>query len=280
MKLHYIGTGGAEGFPGIFCECEACRRARKAGGRNWKTRSCSLLNDRVLIDISPDLYPQSLKFGLRLSDVRHLVMTHSHCDHLDTFSVCLRARDGATILPEIQKEENYLTIHGGSAVITAIKTALNGQPQANTSRLSFSKVTAYEPFEAEGLKFYPLTANHKPDEVCFIYAIQEQDKWLLYANDTGALSTVTLAAIKRLDAVFDVVSMDCGRGTLPGDGHMGIAENRTLRSELESLGCADKHTRYFLNHLCHMSGVTHDDLQNLMGPEGFTVAYDGLLVEI
>lgn len=39
MKLQYLGTAAAEGFPGMFCNCTACERARKAGGKNIRTRS-------------------------------------------------------------------------------------------------------------------------------------------------------------------------------------------------------------------------------------------------
>lgn len=61
------------------------------------------------------------------------------------------------------------------------------------------------------------------------FAVREGQNWLLYANDTGALPQKSLKAICGLGAVFDVVSMDCARGTLPGDGHMGLAENIALR---------------------------------------------------
>ena len=35
MRLFFLGTAAAEGFPGIFCKCERCREARKLGGRNF-----------------------------------------------------------------------------------------------------------------------------------------------------------------------------------------------------------------------------------------------------
>ena len=91
MKLQYIGTGAAEGFPGMFCRCGACERARKLKGRNIKTRSCAMVNDSVLIDLSPDLYAQSLNLDLELWKVRDLVITHTHADHFDPFFLALRA---------------------------------------------------------------------------------------------------------------------------------------------------------------------------------------------
>lgn len=116
MKLRYIGTGAAEGFPGMFCQCDACVRARKTGGKNIKTRSCAILNDQVLIDLSPDIYTQSLKLGIELWKIKHLIVTHTHQDHLDRFFLSTRAKDGATILPAVEDRENCLRIYGSEAV--------------------------------------------------------------------------------------------------------------------------------------------------------------------
>ena len=55
MEIRYLGTGGAEGFPSIFCQCEACRKVRTLLGKNVKTRSCTLI-DQVMIDLSPDIF--------------------------------------------------------------------------------------------------------------------------------------------------------------------------------------------------------------------------------
>lgn len=280
IKLQYIGTGAAEGFPGMFCHCPACERARKLGGHNLKTRSCAMINDRILIDLSPDLYAQSIGLGLKLWEVKDLVMTHSHCDHFDGFSVALRARDGASVLPGMPEEENYISIYGSRFIERAVEQALRDQPHADRKRLRYVPVESGTWFQAGGVDFYPLKANHKPDELCYIYAVVSGGASLLYANDTGRLSEETVREIGSLGLVFDAVSMDCARGTLPGDGHMGINENLELKEQLIQMNCVNEETKYYLNHLSHMSGITHDDLQMIMGPKGFTVAYDGLVLEI
>ncbi len=280
MKLQYIGTGAAEGFPGMFCQCDACRWARKAGGHNLKTRSCAMIDGHVLIDLSPDLYVQSLKLGLELSEIQDLVVTHTHKDHFDSFFLGLRAKDGATKLPDRKEEDNYLSVYGSSFVKAAVDKALEEEPYSNNARIRFENVKPGEWFQAGNLKLCPLKANHKNDELCYIYAVTDGTASLLYANDTGTLSEETLQMIGDLGLVFDLVSMDCARGTLPGDGHMGIRENLELKRRLEQMGCTGSETRYYLNHLSHMSGIIHDDLQSLMGPEGFTVSYDGMIVNI
>ena len=37
MKLLYLGTAAAEGWPALFCSCPVCESARKEGGRNLPT---------------------------------------------------------------------------------------------------------------------------------------------------------------------------------------------------------------------------------------------------
>ena len=56
MKLTFLGTAAAEGFPAIFCNCEYCKEARKLGGKNIRSRSQTLINDDLLIDLPADSY--------------------------------------------------------------------------------------------------------------------------------------------------------------------------------------------------------------------------------
>ena len=53
MKIKYLGTAAAEGVPAIFCRCEVCRKSKAAGGRNIRTRSQSIIDDRLLLDFCP-----------------------------------------------------------------------------------------------------------------------------------------------------------------------------------------------------------------------------------
>jgi phosphoribosyl 1,2-cyclic phosphate phosphodiesterase len=51
MKLLFLGTAAAEGFPGLFCNCASCREARALGGKNLRMRSSLLINEDLLIDL-------------------------------------------------------------------------------------------------------------------------------------------------------------------------------------------------------------------------------------
>src|SRR6266700_534546 len=83
MKITFLGTAAAEGYPNAFCRCENCERARALGGPSLRKRSAALLNDDLLIDLGPDLMAACLMHGHSLAGVRYCLQTHAHADHLD-----------------------------------------------------------------------------------------------------------------------------------------------------------------------------------------------------
>lgn len=81
MKLTYLGTAAAEGWPALFCCCPYCRKALAAGGRNLRTRSQALVNGDLLLDFPPDSFSHMQQNRLDFSAVRWLLVTHGHMDH-------------------------------------------------------------------------------------------------------------------------------------------------------------------------------------------------------
>ena len=81
MKLTYLGTAAAEGFPAVFCNCAYCNEARTLGGKNIRTRSQALINEDLLIDLPADTYFHFLQNGIRGDQIAYLLVTHAHSDH-------------------------------------------------------------------------------------------------------------------------------------------------------------------------------------------------------
>lgn len=279
MKYKYLGTGAAEGMPATFCACPVCRRSREEGGKSLRMRSCTLLGDGLLIDLSPDIHAQSLRFGLELSRVKTIVFTHAHPDHEDHYALQMRGTASCAILPDVPEEENVLDLYGERWVKARFEEVLR-EERVLSSRFCFHEVRPFEPFEAGGYTFYPLRANHRPAHVeeCLIYAISDGRTAILYANDTGELSEENDAYLQAQGLSFSVVSMDCARGLLPGDGHMGFKECLALRERLQKRGLVKENTRYILNHLSHMNDMTHSEWEAFAAPYGIEIAYDGLEV--
>ena len=63
MKILYMGTAAAEGWPALFCSCPICTQARDHGGKNLRTRTQALLDGSLLIDFPPDTYSHALRYG-------------------------------------------------------------------------------------------------------------------------------------------------------------------------------------------------------------------------
>lgn len=278
MKLTYLGTGAAEGMPATFCSCPTCMLARKNKGKNIKMRSCALVDDCLLLDISPDIFSASLQHCDGLLQVANMLVTHTHSDHLNLFALMLRARDGASIRQDLAEADNYLTIYGSKAVKQAVEQAFVLQPYANKARIRFQLIENGVSFQVAGYQVTPFQVIHKQDEACFIYAIEKNGQILLYANDMGALAENGREALQKFKGCFSVVSTDCACGMKPGNSHMGIAECIAFRDFLRSNGQVGGNTRFLLNHISHMAEMTHDELAQAVQPYGFEVTYDGMFI--
>ena len=71
MKIRYLGTAAAEGWPALFCSCPICTHARIQGGKNLRTRTQAILDGELLIDFPPDTYCHALQYGLELAKNPH-----------------------------------------------------------------------------------------------------------------------------------------------------------------------------------------------------------------
>ena len=66
----------------MFCECNHCQESRKLGGKNIRTRTSVQIDEHILVDFSPDSYAHVVYCGLKLTDIQHLFISHTHPDHL------------------------------------------------------------------------------------------------------------------------------------------------------------------------------------------------------
>lgn len=272
VKVKYLGTAAAEGWPGIFCGCQHCKEARKRGGKNIRTRSSALINDSLMVDFPPDTYYHVINFGIDLSQLKHLVITHSHEDHFYTDDLELRSSVFAHL-----DEGSVLDIYGNRAVESIMSEILHNNPILK-EYLNIHYVPPFETFEAGDIKVTPLLALHARTEDCYIYIFEDRDgRRMLYGNDTGIFPEETWEYIKG--RYFNLVSLDCTMGPgQDGNNHMGLPDNIKVKERLIEMGCADEATKFVVTHFSHNGGLLHDELVELAKPHGFDVAYDGFEV--
>ena len=271
MKLQYLGTAAAEAFPGVFCRCEACRKAREAGGRHLRTRSQALVNNDLLIDFPCDAYAHSLRFGIDYSEINQCIVTHTHGDHLFAWEF-------HNLRPRCQFDREPFHVWGSEDA----EAALAG-PMANAKGyLQFHRVEAFEPFTVGSYRVTALKATHGTAHP-YIYLIEDETGSLLYAHDTGLFPEETVEYLKRVKPTLRVVSLDCTEGAyeeLDYAGHMCLGRNIKCREMLRDCGVANADTVFVLNHFSHNGlSVGYDEFCALAEPLGFAVSYDGMVVD-
>ena len=191
-----------------------------------------------------------------------------------------RANENAAIYPDSASGTGSIDVFGNEAVGRAIEQGFVENPPFRRERIVYHPIKEGDSFRAGGLNFHALPANHKKDEDCLIYIVEDGADSLLYANDTGSLSEKSFDIIRDYGKQFNVVSLDCARGLLPGDGHMGLAEDLATIDRLRAIGAIDTSTTLLLNHFSHMSGVTPDEFSDQIKGYGLSLTFDGLEVKV
>lgn len=271
LKIKFLGTAAAEGWPGIFCECDVCMKARELKGKNIRTRSSCIIDDKYMVDFPPDTYMHVLNNGLMLSKIEYLFITHSHSDHFYPEDLELRKNWYAVI-----NSVPTLNIYGSKRVGEKFDAVNEG---GDRTPLKFNTVLPFTPFIAGDAKVTPFLADHMKDEDCYIYTIEINNKTLLYGHDTGYFPEKTWEALKGKS--IDGAIFDCTFGPIENSrGHMGFPNVLEVKKRLIEEGITNKDTKYIVTHFSHNCGMLHEDLVKMAAPHDIIVTYDGLEVEI
>ena len=265
MELMYLGTAAAEGVPAIFCDCEACKRARKLGGKEIRTRSGAIVDGVLKLDFSPDAYYQMLTHGLSYVGVRNILITHSHWDHFAPLDISF-------IQPPFSHREEKLTVWGNSRVGEMLK------PHLKEGLLEFRELKWFDAVDIGGYAVTALPAVHAAGENALIYLIEKDGKSILYAHDTDEFPREVMDFLAGRK--IDLISLDCTNGILEADyvGHMGITDNLRMREKLLANGAAGGHTVFVCNHFSHNGVETMEEMARCA--PGFLISYDGMKINI
>ncbi len=266
MKLTFLGTAASEGYPAPFCVCANCQEARRRGGKSIRMRSSLLINHDLLIDYGPDLVAACALYGLDLSRVETLLITHSHHDHLVASQLRLRA------YPFSLTELPHLAVYGPADAMALIADrSPRGPEQARFATHVASPGDAWSRGRYHMVAFRAAHGTQDP----LLYVIDDGEHRLLYSTDTGPYSDETWEAIKEYS--YDVVIMDETMGAADtGSMHMGIDAVVAYRKAFEREGLLRPRAHFLAHHMSHGANPCHEQLVDLLAPHGVEVAYDGL----
>lgn len=275
MEIQYLGTAAAEGWPALFCDCDICRRARKVGGKELRTRTQSIIDGQILIDFPPDTYTHALKYELQLGKVKHLLITHSHMDHFFPVELIHRHEHFG------HNAKGMLHVYGNEAVEKAFYDAVlidRFKVHPLDEAVKFVRLSPFADFMADGYHIIPVPADHDKRETCYIYIIEKDGKCLLYGHDTGVkLSEEAWSCI--FSHQFDLISLDATMGKKQIDGyHMGLPDDIAFAKLLEEKGCLKEKAVKVINHFSHNGEMTHEQLETFAEEHGMIASYDGMKV--
>lgn len=276
MKLQYWGTAAAEALPAIFCRCETCQKARERGGKNVRMRPNAMIDDVLKIDFNADTYGQSLKFGVDLTDLKYLLVTHTHSDHFYPNDLNMRRQGFANFCGN----KSMMTVYGSEKVMNTIRPMAESKPMSGL--LQGVEIKPFESVQIDKYTVYPVRGVHDPNAGPLIYAITDGTSTLLYWHDSGPLPDEAFAYWKENGLRFDFVSMDCTSACSPidYDAHMNFERNIKMRDRLLAEGLADEKTVFCCNHFSHNGAHSlYDEFVEIAAKEGFITSYDGMVVE-
>lgn len=277
MRILFMGTGGSEGLPALFCNCATCKNAREKRGKEIRTRMGMLVNDDLAIDFSPDTYLHILNNGLDFSAVSTLLVTHSHEDHFYPYDLACRT-------PSTSRDRtvDVMDVYANKEVHQMFNTVpwLNAEVRRN---VQFHEIEDGAIIEKDGYKITAFKTVHMPtDEKALIYLIEKEGKTYFHICDSGEPYEEVYEYLAKNKIKLDAVAMDCTFGNLTKEygGHMNVWQNVRVRDRLKEIGAITDKTKVCLTHISHFGGDTYDSLNETALANGFILAYDGMALEI
>lgn len=275
MKIKYLGTAAAEGIPALFCQCDNCKYAYLKKGRNIRSRAQALINDDLLLDFGPDTFMHVLNYNLPLDTIHHILITHKHSDHFYRHDMLYRRKGYAS-----KVDEGPVYVYGTKVVYDRVNKMVNDENMSE--QLQAKMVVAYETYNFLSYKVTPLTAQHDQEAGSVIYYIQENNKSILYAHDTGYFVDETWDYLSKLDKPLDLISLDCTIGLLKNwrYGHLSFDCFLQVIDRLKEIKAIDDKTIIIANHFSHNGKASYDEMEKEAKKYNVIVSFDGMEIDI
>ncbi len=281
-SLTFLGTGAAQGYPDPFCRCPNCERARALRGPSIRRRAAALINDDLLLDFGPDLVASSADLGVRLANVRYVLVTHFHSDHFDTSNFLIRTREyGVADAPPLAVYGTQFTLARGSTTFARDLWAweLFTPDAAKELGIDYHPIEPFRPFDAGPYRVTAFPAAH--DKGAVVWSVEVDGRAILYATDTKSLPEDTWRGFRDQRLRFDVAVFDHTYGEVddPRD-HLTAGEVASHATRLRDEGMLTDGARVFGTHISHESAPPHPELCAIAARLGYEIAFDGLRLEM
>lgn len=272
MEIKFLGTAASEGIPNPFCNCNVCTQSRQLKGKNRRTRASALIDNSILIDMSPEWACQLERENLTARNIKAVFFTHTHPDHFNVGEFVSRAAGFA------QNIDFPLQVFGNDC---AIKGAFNALDGLQGDRFVFNLLKPFISTSFGEYKVTPVLANHAKMELCYNYLFEKDGKCFFYGLDSGFLPSETFEFLKSKK--IDVAVLECTYAFKEGsrtNNHLNFASLYEEIEILRSQNTLSDNSVIITSHVSHSSGLLHDDLEALMKEHNIVTAFDGMTVTL
>ena len=280
MKITVLGSGGF-GYPLVFCDCEYCNKARLLGGKNLRKRASLLINDEMIIDLTPDCLTAMNMYNKDMGKTKYLLQTHTHLDHFDInhftsldYKYATQKKECLTL---ICSDLCLMDIQNKAAQFD--KMDLYNENYLNKINLRIKTVNHGESLKIGEYSIKAIHCSHDEKIGAQIYLIKHNGKSLLYATDTPQITDTALHELigEQIDCVF----LDESFGIQPYTfSHLNIKGFDEYIKTLKQNNILKNNCLIYATHLTHDGNPPHDELKQLLNKFNYEPAYDGLEFQI
>ena len=253
MLLTFLGTGTSVGVPTIGCHCKVCTSNDPHDRRMRCSAMVETPQTRILIDCGPDFREQMLKQDFRKIDA--IFITHSHYDHIggmdDVRPFCVFGDINVYADPISEK-----------SLRQTFPYCFADHLYPGVPKINLHKIRPHEETRINELTVVPFTVMH--DKLPILgYKIGR----LAYITD---MKTISDDELQYVEGVGTLV-VNALRWKREHHSHQLVEDAAKFSKRVGA-------KRTYLTHLTHRIGLHENACRQL--PEGFTFAYDGLIIEI
>ncbi|MDI9914028.1 bifunctional adenosylcobinamide kinase/adenosylcobinamide-phosphate guanylyltransferase [Rhodococcus sp. IEGM 1379] len=262
MELVMLGTGAADGWPNPFCTCESCKSAISTGSVRGQT--AALVDNRILLDCGPEVPRAATRYGRTLAGVSHILLTHSHPDHLGPMALLFRSW-ASRIEP--------LQVLGPADALDLCRDWVGPEDP-----VTFIPLVAGQSITLETYVVRALAATHEVPTL--LYDITDTDGTrIFWATDTGPLPESTIGAIAEAD--FDALFLEetFGHKTDHDTGHHDLPSFARTVTALRANGAVTDRTDIVAVHLGHHNPPLPELTETLSHSSARTVP-DGTVLQL
>jgi len=260
MKLLFLGTGAAD--YAVKPEEQMTDKDRRYSG--------ILANGEFLLDVAPQSFGFAQRCGVDFSNIRFVLVSHTHYDHYSKAAVLNFAKQSGRRL-KLFCHENAVE-----------KLGLTEQDRAFIEPVGVKIMSA---FETDGYKVMPLAANHivdgSPEEPLHYIIEDKNGKRYFYGCDGGWFVAQTWEYMRKLK--FDGMILEATVGDKDGDFRLGTHNSipmlRLIVAALWENKMIDENTRLFASHIARTLHISHDDTAEKLKKIGIDTAFDGFETE-